>query len=235
MRMRKRKNLAPRMAACGEYLETEPQKWKGRWQQRMPQPGTVNLEIGCGKGAFVTQMAQQHPEELFVAVEREESVLVLAMEKAKGAGLQNVIFLSAFAERLEEMFAPDEVSRIYLNFSDPWPHKKQNKRRLTHGNFLKIYMGFLKENGEICFKTDNRGLFEDSLCYLSQFGFGLYDVTFDLHSTDTPNVMTEYETNFSQQGMPIYRCVARMHPPEATGAESAPEGGISKRTGGMHV
>lgn len=217
MRMRKKKNLEPRMAACGQWLEQDPQSWRGRWNRRAEGASTVELEIGCGKGAFVTQMAQQHPDRLFVAVERVESALVVALEKAKAAGLTNVVFLSANAEHLAEVFAPGEVSRIYLNFSDPWPNKKQNKRRLTHENFLKIYQSFLREDGEICFKTDNRRLFEDSLCYFSQFGYALYEVTFDLHSTETPNVMTEYETNFSQQGMPIYRCVARRRHPEDPG------------------
>ena len=220
MRMRKRKNLAPRMEACSAYMEANPQDWKGRWHERFGREGDIQLEIGCGKGAFVTKMAQQHPDRLFVAVERVESVLVLAMEKAKALELPNVIFLSANADCLADVFAPEEVARIYLNFSDPWPHSKQKKRRLTHANFLRVYQQFLQEDGEICFKTDNRGLFEDSLCYFSQFGYGLYDVTFDLHSTDTPNVMTEYETNFSLQGMPIYRLVARKHPPKA---EQKPE------------
>ena len=117
-------------------------------------------------------------------------------------------------EKIEEIFAPGEIDRIYLNFSDPWPPKGQHKRRLTHPAFLTVYQRFLKEEGDICFKTDNRPLFEPSICYFSQFGYGLFDVTFNLHATDTPNVMTEYERNFSLQGLPIYRLVARKMLPD---------------------
>ena len=148
-------------------------------------------------------------DQLFVAVERVESVLLVAMEKAQKEELDNLLFISYDASRLDLVFDKDEADRIYLNFSDPWPPKGQHKRRLTHPAFLTVYRRFLKDRGEICFKTDNRPLFEHSICYFSQFGYGLFDVTFDLHSTDTPNVMTEYERNFSLQGMPIYRLVAR--------------------------
>ena len=135
-------------------------------------------------------------------------------EKAQKEELDNLLFISYDAARLDLVFAPDEADRIYLNFSDPWPPKGQHKRRLTHPAFLSVYQRFLKEEGEICFKTDNRPLFEHSICYLSQFGYGLFDVTFNLHATDTPNVMTEYERNFSLQGMPIYRLVARKMLPD---------------------
>ena len=167
----------------------------------------VNLHLP--KGGFIVQMAKQNPEQLFVAVERVESVLLVAMEKAQKEELDNLLFISYDASRLDLVFDKEEADRIYLNFSDPWPPKGQHKRRLTHPAFLTVYQRFLKERGEICFKTDNRPLFEHSICYLSQFGFGLFDVTFNLHATDTPNVMTEYERNFSLQGMPIYRLVAR--------------------------
>ena len=169
----------------------------------------MNVEIGCGKGGFILEMARQNPAQLFLAIERVESVLLVAMEKAQKAELDNLLFLSYDAARLEQVFAPGEVDRIYLNFSDPWLPKGQHKRRLTHPAFLEVYRSFLKDEGEICFKTDNRPLFEHSICYFSQFGYGLFDVTFDLHATDTPNVMTEYERNFSMQGLPIYRLVAR--------------------------
>jgi len=209
MRMRKKKNLIPRMEACADYLVSDPQQWKGRWHERFGHDGSIHLEIGCGKGKFITEMAQANPDTLFIAVERVESVLLLALEKAKALQLSNLLFLSTDAALLDEVFAADEIDRVYLNFSDPWPPKKQWKRRLSHRNMLKIYDGFLAPGGEIQMKTDNRGLFEFSLCEFSQFGYVLYDVTFDLHHTDTPNIMTEYETSFAEKGMNIYRCVAR--------------------------
>lgn len=214
--MRKKKNLTGRMAACDSVRELSPENQKGLWRQRFgaAEDAILNVEIGCGKGGFIIQMARQHPEQLFVAVEREENALLMAMEKAQKEPLDNLVFLSYDAARLDLVFAPEEADRIYLNFSDPWPPKRQHKRRLTHPAFLTVYGRFLKERGELCFKTDNRRLFEDSICYFSQLGYGLFDVTFDLHATDTPNVMTEYERNFSIQGMPIYRLVARRMLPD---------------------
>lgn len=211
MRMRKKKNLDVRMEACGELLVSRPEELRGTWRKVFGagKDAVLDLEIGCGKGSFVVEMARQHPEECFVAIERVESVVLLAMEKARDAGVTNVRFISADANLLGEIFSPGEVSRIYLNFSDPWPPKRQHKRRLTHPRLLAVYDGILSPVGEICFKTDNRCLFEDSICYFSQYGFGLFDVTFDLHATDTPNVMTEYERNFSSKGFPIYRLVAK--------------------------
>ncbi len=211
MRMRKKKNLDVRMEACGALLIPQPETLRGAWRSvfGVDASAVLNLEIGCGKGSFVVEMARQNPEQCFVAIERVESVVLLAMEKARDAGVQNVRFISADANLLGEIFSQGEVSRIYLNFSDPWPPKRQHKRRLTHPRLLAVYDGILDKTGEICFKTDNRGLFEDSICYFSQYGFGLFDVTFDLHATETPNVMTEYERNFSSKGFPIYRLVAK--------------------------
>lgn len=199
------------MEACAHWLIPRPEDLRGRWRESLGESGeaVLNLEIGCGKGSFIVEMARQNPRECYVAVERVESVLLLAMEKARDAGVENLRFLSADAALLGQCFAGGEVSRIYLNFSDPWPPKRQHKRRLTHPRLLAVYDGILHPAGELCFKTDNRGLFEDSICYFSQYGFGLFDVTFDLHGTDTPNVMTEYEQSFSSKGFPIYRLVAR--------------------------
>lgn len=199
------------MAACEQWLAREPEALRGAWRARFGREDAspLELEIGCGKGAFITEMARQNPEKCFVAAERVPSVLLLALEKTKAQEVPNLLFMDCDAVRLGEVFEKNEVDRMYINFCDPWLPKKQNKRRLTFPTFLKLYEGFLKPEGEICFKTDNRRLFEDSLCYFSQSGWGLFDVTFDLHSTDTPNIVTEYERNFSNQGYPIYRCVAK--------------------------
>ena len=209
MRMRKKKNLIPRMERCGDFLIRDPYDRRGNWRELMPQARELRLELGCGKGRFTAGTAALEPDVLFIAVEMVPDAMVVAMERCVNAGLTNVYFVDANADQLPSFFAPGEVDRIYLNFSDPWPPKGQHKRRLTHPAFLEVYRSFLKDEGEICFKTDNRPLFEHSICYFSQFGYGLFDVTFDLHATDTPNVMTEYERNFSMQGLPIYRLVAR--------------------------
>ena len=214
MRMRKKKNLVPRMERCGDRLIRDPYDHLGHWRDLMPEARKIHLELGCGKGRFTAGTAAADPDVLFIAVEIVPDAMVVAMERCVNAGLTNVYFIDANADQLPYFFAPGEIDRIYLNFSDPWPPKGQHKRRLTHPAFLTVYQRFLREKGEICFKTDNRPRFEHSICYLSQFGYGLFDVTFNLHATDTPNVMTEYERNFSLQGMPIYRLVARKMLPD---------------------
>ncbi len=205
MRMRKKKNLIPRMQACADLLISQPAELKGHWCQQFGLSGDLFLEIGCGKGQFAAGTAQANPDCLFIAVEKCDNVLLLALERAKRAGLRNLLFIGTDAAMLGEAFAPGEVSRIYLNFSDPWPPKNRAKRRLTHPNFLRVYDSILRPGGQIRMKTDNRALFEFSLCQLSQFGYPLLDVSLDLHSRqDADNVMTEYEERFSSQGMPIY-------------------------------
>lgn len=209
MRMRRKKNLDSRLENCGELWVRNPDEYRGRWRQLFGMNGQLHLEIGCGKGDFVLESANRYPDVMFVAVEKYRNVLLLAMEKVQAAGVKNVLFIDWDAARLGEVFDKDEIDRIYLNFSDPWPPKKRHKRRLTHENFLKVYDGFLVPGGEIWQETDNAGLFEFSLCSFSQFGYTLYDVTFDLHATDFDNITTEYERSFASQGMKIYRCVAR--------------------------
>ena len=163
MRMRKRQNLAPRMEACRSVWLEDAAYLRGNWRSLMPQARELRLEIGCGKGKFTVETAALEPDVLFVAVERVQEALVLAMEKALSMGLKNVYFLSIDAAKLEEYFAPGEVDLIYLNFCDPWPRKKNAKRRLTFHTFLKSYQRVLRLNGEIHFKTDNAPLFEWSL------------------------------------------------------------------------
>ncbi|MGM9639007.1 MAG: tRNA (guanosine(46)-N7)-methyltransferase TrmB [Butyricicoccaceae bacterium] len=209
--MRKKKNLDARMEQVSGLNVQTPAANKDRWRAVFgaPENAQLHLEIGCGKGDFVVGSASRHPEIFYVAVEREPNVLLMAMEKAQAAGLHNVLFIDADAATLGDVFGQDEIDCIYLNFSDPWPPKKRHKRRLTHENYLRVYDSFLKPGGEIQQKTDNTGLFEFSLCSFSQFGYTLYDVTFDLHATDFDNITTEYERNFAAQGMKIYRCVAK--------------------------
>ncbi len=211
------------MEACADYLVSDWASMPGRWHELFGKQGPIHLEIGCGKGAFVTQMAAAHPDVLFVAVERVPSVLLLAMERAARMELRNVRFLSIDAALLGDVFARDEVACLYLNFSDPWLPKKHHKRRLSHGRMLAVYDRFLQPGGQIEMKTDSAPLFSFSMCSFSQFGYPLYDVTFDLHHTDTENIMTEYETMFFEQGLPIYRAVAKKEPPRAFSALGTPE------------
>lgn len=209
MRMRKKKNCAVRMERCGGILIKEPEKHKGGWKTLFGNEHDIHIEIGCGKGGFICGMAEQHPDINFIAVEKVEDVLVMAMEKAVSKGLSNVRFVSMDAEKIDEYFDKGEVSRIYLNFSDPWKKNKQAKRRLTHKNFLDRYKRVLENGNYIWFKTDNKQLFEFSLNSFAMENFKLENITFDLHASRFEgNVMTEYEKRFTELGQPIYRLEA---------------------------
>lgn len=206
MRMRKRNNLEPRMEACTAVWIQDPENHRGKWRQLLPTAKELHLEIGCGKGKFTVEMAEQNPEVLFIAVERVKEALVLAMEKAISMGLKNVYFLSVDAAELDQLFAPGEADRIYLNFCDPWPRSKNAKRRLTYHSFLEKYRAVLRPDGEIHFKTDNAGLFAWSLEEFERYGYPVRNVTDDLHRDGVVGVMTGYEEKFYALGTPIHRC-----------------------------
>lgn len=212
MRMRKKKNLEPRMAACAAWLIADPQAQKGRWHDLMPQAKEVRVELGCGKGRFTVDTALSEPDVLLIAVEKVPDAMVVAMERARDAGVKNVYFIDGDAAKLSEMFDSGEVGRIYINFCDPWPKKNQAKRRLTHHNFLNEYRKVLSPAGEIHFKTDNDKLFEWSVEEIPQFGWELQEVTRDLHADGPVGVMTDYERKFYLSGKNINRCVAVMQP-----------------------
>ncbi len=209
MRMRKKKNLDARWERCARYLVEKPEDMKGKWKEVFGNGNEIHLEIGCGKGGFITGMAKKYPDVNFIAVEKVRDVMVMAMEKASAAELENVVFMDMDAEKIEDVFEQGEVSRIYLNFSDPWKKNKQAKRRLTHKRFLDRYKNVLPEGGYVWFKTDNRALFEFSLNSFAEEDFKMRNISLDLHNSKfEDNVMTEYETRFSEMGMPIYRVEA---------------------------
>lgn len=212
MRMRKKKNLIPRMERCAACLIRDPLSMSGRWRELKPGAAELRVELGCGKGRFTAETAQAEPEVLFLAVERVPDAMVVAMERCTALGLTNVFFMDADAVRLPEFFAPGEVDRIYINFCDPWPGKRHAKRRLTHGNFLRLYRQVLKEGGQIHLKTDNAPLFEFSVEEMPQFGFALSELTRNLHEHGPQGVMTDYESKFYELGTPINRCVGTMVP-----------------------
>ena len=210
MRMRKKKNLIPRMEKCGAYQIKDPYERQGRWRELMPDAREIRVELGCGKGRFTAETAANEPDVLFIAVEKVPDALVVAMERAAAAELKNVFFVVADANQLPEFFEKGEVGRIYINFCDPWPPKGQAKRRLTHGVFLKLYRQVLTDGGQIHFKTDNAPLFAWSIEEIPQYGFVLSEVTDDLHANGVNGVMTDYEAKFYELGTPIHRCVATM-------------------------
>ena len=212
MRMRKKPNLIPRMERCGDILVREPEKLCGHWLKAYPHKG-LSLELGCGKGRFTCETAAAIPEKLFVAIERVPDAMVIAMERAVAAKLTNVRFMDRDVARLLDIIAPGEAERIYINFCDPWPHKKHAKRRLTSGGFLTLYKQVLAEDGEIHFKTDNDPLFEYSLEQFEANGFELSEVTRNLHEHGPQGVMTDYEKKFYDEGITINRCVAKVKKP----------------------
>ena len=208
MRMRARGHLAERLADCTDITLDNYNNAARDFIGSNP----LHIEIGCGKGTFITQTALINPHIRYIAVEKVSNVIILAMEKAKQAELCNVRFMRGNFQNLSESFPDASVDRIYLNFSDPWPKKGYAKRRLTHSGFLELYKRILKKDGEIHFKTDNRTLFEFSLESFPENGFTLSEVTFDLHNSGFEgNIMTEYEKRFSDEGVPICRLVASLN------------------------
>ncbi len=212
MRMRKKKNLLPRMERCENYQIKDPFAMKSHWHELMESAKEVHLELGCGKGRFTAETAAQNPDVLLIAVEMVPDAMVVAMERCRDAGLTNVFFVCANARELPEFFESGEVDRIYINFCDPWPKSNQAKRRLTHGNFLKLYRKVLPLGGQVHFKTDNAPLFAFSVEEIPNFGFTLSEVTDDLHAHGICGVMTDYEAKFHELGTPIHRLVATMTP-----------------------
>ena len=207
--MRKKKNCAARIERCGDIRITDPENHKENWNKVFGNDNPIHVEIGCGKGSFIVGMAKMYPNVNFIAIEKVEDVIVMAMEKAIASEVNNVRFMDLDAERIEDFFAKGEIKRIYLNFSDPWKKSKQAKRRLTHKNFLDRYKKVLNNGDYIWFKTDNQKLFEFSLNSFCAEGFKLQNITLDLHNSGFEgNVVTEYEQRFMDLGQPIYRLEA---------------------------
>lgn len=206
MRMRRKKNQDIRLQNCHNIMVLEPGEYKGRWNEYFKNNNEIHIEIGCGRGRFIVATAKKYPDINFIAIEKDESALLSAMEQAKAQEIKNLVFISFFAQELVDVFENEEISRIYLNFSDPWPRKKQAGRRLTHKNFLEVYAQILKNDGYIHFKTDNQGLFEFSLEEFSANAWKMRNISLDLHASAIENnVMTEYEEKFSTLGFRIYR------------------------------
>lgn len=190
-----------------DVIIPNPEDYKGKWNEAFGNDNPIHIEVGTGKGQFVLGMALQNPDINYIGIELFDSVIVCALEKIEAANKpSNLRLLKVDGAKLGEFFEKGDVDRVYLNFSDPWPKVRHAKRRLTHEGFLKIYENILVDNGEIHFKTDNRGLFEYSLVSMNEYGMALNYVSLDLHANmPEDNIMTEYEEKFSKLGQPIYR------------------------------
>ena len=210
MRVRNRPGAAEMLAAHPNFVISDPTLWKEKWNELFGNDHPIHIEIGMGKGQFITGMAKAHPEINYIGVEMQVSVVSIALDKLIEQPLPNLKLLHVDGSALTEYFADSEVDQIYLNFSDPWPKKRHEKRRLTYKTFLAVDEQILRPNGEIHFKTDNQGLFEYSLASFSQYGMILKQVWLDLHQSQFEgNIMTEYEEKFSSKGQRIYRVEAR--------------------------
>lgn len=208
MRLRNVKGSRETVAAS-DFVIHDEESMKGGWHTFFGNENPIHIEVGMGKGKFITELAGLHPEINYIGIEKYSSVLVRALEKQAELQLPNLVFIRMDAESIANVFAADEVDRIYLNFSDPWPKDRHAFRRLTSVQFLERYNNFLSKSGSLIFKTDNRPLFDFSLEQASLAGWTTVNYTYDLHHSEYAegNVMTEYEERFSAMSNPICRMV----------------------------
>lgn len=214
MRLRNKPWAKPLIEANPELISVRPENMQGKWQSRFDQERPLALEVGSGKGQFIINMAQQHPDQNFIALEIQDVAIGYILRKQVELQLPNLQLILGDGADLTDYFAPGEIANLYLNFSDPWPKTKHEKRRLTYKHFLAQYQAIMASTGQLQFKTDNQGLFEYSLVSMNNYGMAFEMVSLDLHN-DTRvegNVETEYEHKFSSRGGRIYQLVARFTP-----------------------
>lgn len=204
-----------RRAGTAQYLEEhehiviqQPVNYKGRWAELFGNDHPIHVELGMGKGEFVTQMSARYPAINFIGIDMYDELLRRACEKGVELGTHNLRLVLHNIAELSEMFATDEVDRFYLNFSDPWPKRRHAERRLTHPRFMEQYIEILGEKGDIHLRTDSRSLFEFSLNTFADMDLKMRHISLDLHGDGTPegHIFTEYESKFVEQGMNIHRC-----------------------------
>ena len=217
MRIRYKKWARPELEACKFYIDN-PEEFKGKWNYVFKNNNPIFMELGCGKGSFIAELASSMKNINFIAVDLVDAMLGLSKRnienvyKEKGLDTDNIIITRHDIERiLLFMSKEDTVDRIYINFCNPWPRPKHKKKRLTHSKQLNLYKEFLKDDGEIYFKTDDDGLFHDSLKYFEEAGFEIVSKTYDLHKENIfeNNIVTEHEKMFSEQGIKIKALIAR--------------------------
>lgn len=205
MRQRKIKDIDNKLAAYEAFTVEAPAANKGKWQEIFGNQNPIYLEIGCGKGQFITEMAKKYPERNFVAIEGHQSVALRALEKTETAQIANIRFVLEYVKDIRDFFADGELSGVYLNFSDPWPKDRHAKRRLTYGKRLQQYRQITADGGSICFKTDNEGLFAFTLEQIESENLEILEMSRDLHASEfaAENITTEYEDKFAKTGKNI--------------------------------
>lgn len=213
MRLRHIKG-AEQQIAESPYVIQNPEAFKGNWSACFGNDAPIEIEVGMGKGKFIMDLAAANPHINYLGIERYSSVLLRALQKRSALELSNIFFLCIDAKEMTDYFAPGEISRIYLNFSDPWPKDRHAKRRLTSHEFLERYEKILPDEGKVEFKTDNKDLFDFSLDEIGAAENWILEAfTYDLHADkemNRGNVMTEYEEKFSSMGNPICKLIARI-------------------------
>lgn len=209
MRLRNIKGASEIIRSSSKVAQ-EPLTLKGRWNKAFGNENAIRIEIGMGKGKFITTLAKENPHINYIGIERYASVLLRALQKIEGENIPNLLFLCMDAKELPLLFEKEEIEKIYLNFSDPWPKDRHAKRRLPSKEFLATYDLYLKLDGKIEFKTDNRGLFDFAVEQVQETNWNIDGITYDLHhdnEMNKGNVMTEYEEKFSSMGNPIHKVI----------------------------
>ncbi len=216
MRIRRKKWAKEELENSKFYID-KPEEFKGIWKSKFEQENPLHIELGCGKGSFIANLASSHRNINYIAVDMIEAMLGLSKRNIEQAynfeNPENLYLIRANVEQISNVFdKADKVERIYINFCNPWPKKKHNKKRLTHTRQLELYKEFLVENGEIYFKTDSDELFEASLEYFEQEGFDIIKKTYDLHQEQIfeENIVTEHEKMFSEEGIKIKALIAKI-------------------------
>lgn len=205
MRLRNVKNATVLLENHPDWVVLHPEEWKGKWSALFQETGPIHLEIGCGKGRFLSEMAKARPDIHFLGMEKFDSVIVRSLQKLLKEPVANVRLIRTDAVRLDEMFAYGEIETLYLNFSDPWPKPSHSRRRLTSPEYLLRYRKLLKPGSSIYFKTDNFPLFAFSMKSFVDSGMEIRRITLDLHrESDIPNIETEFEQRFVAMGKPIF-------------------------------
>jgi tRNA (guanine-N7-)-methyltransferase len=207
MRVRNKPWAKGKIEEHPQYIVANPEQMKGKWHDVFEKNQPLYIEVGTGKGQFITEMARENPTINYLGIEIYDSVIVIALDRLIEANLPNLKLLHANANDLAKYFTKNDVDQVYLNFSDPWPKARHERRRLMYKDFLKLYEDIMVDGGEIHFKTDNQGLFEYSLMSFSKYGLLLTYISLDFHKSNYQgNIMTEYEEKFSEKGSRIYRC-----------------------------
>jgi len=210
MRLRKKWWARPELEQS-PIVAVNPKENKGRWKDVFGNGSDIYLELGCGRGGFISDRAAQEKDKNFIGIDLKDEVLIYALHKVEEKELTNVRLIPMNISWVADIFGENEISRIFINFCNPWPKLRHNKRRLTHGRFLELYKQFLRPESEIWFKTDDKGLFEDSIEYFKENGFDVTYLTYDLHNSGFDrNIVTEYEAKFTSLGMNTMFLIAKL-------------------------